>query len=228
VKPSAGPTLVAGSYPPIPVPSAQATLSAVRRELDAGREVKILSPRPSAAHYSIPITGLMAGRRLTRAKALSGCDRLVLCLEPGVPFAPPGRRDPAARAAARLLARAMRRFSHTTLIVTGDVGAPAKAMSLLQGAADEVLEDRRPGEPPDGVTVRGPKEVTQRDRARRLAGKAVRRVLGPERTARVGVSWLPVIVLMAVVTGACGMFLLVASAPDDEAVAEPAIAVQPR
>lgn len=180
--------LVAGSYPPIPVPSVSATLDAVRRELDAGREVKVVSPRPSAAHLSIPITGLMAGRRLARAKDLAGCDRLIMCVEPGIPFQPPGRRGVAARvsalATALTLARAMRLFAHTTLIVTGETGAPQKAMSLLRRAADDFLEDHRCGSPPRGVTVRGPTEITLDYRLRKLARRAARRMLGTEGLAR--------------------------------------------
>lgn len=198
-------TLVVGSYPPIPVPSAAATLDAVRRELEGGREVKIVSPRPSAAHYSIPVTGLLAGRRLTRARVLSGCGRLVFCLEPGVPFDPPDRRTTVSRLAdvpvAISLARAIRRFEHSTLIITGETGAGAKAVSLLRDAVDEVIEDCRPGAPPSGVTVRGPKEVTQLGRVRRLAGKAARRVLGAEGASRLRAYWLPIL-LMAIVFAA--------------------------
>ena len=195
--------LVAGSYPPIPVPSAAATVDAVRREVGAGHRVKVLSPRPSAAHYSIPLTGLLAGRRLARAKALSGCNRLVFCVEPGVPFSPPGRSNVIRRISAvveaTILARAMRHFEHTTLVMSGETGAPARALSLLRSAADEVIEDRRDGSAPRGVTVRGPKELTQSDRARRLAGKAARRVLGESVGSRVRGSWLAVITLMAIV-----------------------------
>ena len=42
------------------------------------------------------------------------------------------------------------------------------------------------------------------------------------------VDYRVMIVLMAVVTGACGIFLMVAGAPDDEVVGEPVVAVQPR
>jgi len=178
---SAGRTLVVGSYPPIPVPSAAATLEAVRRELDAGREVRVLSPRPSAAHYSIPILGPLAGRRLKRAKAVSECDRLVLCVEPVIPFDPPVRGVAARLSSAwvaRQLAVAMRQFSHSVVVITTEEGLLPGAVSRLRDAATEVLEDKRPGAPPDGVTVRGPKEVTVSDRFRRIAGKAARRVLG--------------------------------------------------
>ena len=195
--------MVAGSYPPIPVPSAAATLDAVRREVAAGREVKVVSPRPSAAHYSVPLTGLLAGRRLARVKDVSGCERLVLCLEPGVPFAPPGRNGLLSRLssvpAAAVLARSMRKFEHVTVVETGETGAPAKALSLLREAADEVIQDRRDGEPPGGVTARGPSETRQRDRARRLAGRAARRLFGAGFASRMRTSWLPALLLMAFV-----------------------------
>lgn len=177
--------MVAGSYPPIPVPSAGATLDAVRRGLSAGCDVKVLSPRPSAAHYCVPITGLMAGRRLNRARRYSGCERLVMVLEPGVPFTPPGGTSLASGIVSMFtavgLSWAFKRFDHTTLLIAGETGAPSGALRVLRAAADEVVEDRRDSDPPPGVTVRGPVEFRQRDRARRVAGRVKRALLARSR-----------------------------------------------
>ncbi len=173
--------IVAGSYPPIPVPAAGATVDAVRRSLLEGNQVKVVSPRPSAAHFAVPLLGVFAGRRLSRLRRLTGSDRLVFCVEPGLPFDPPG--SPSAFAGwralttARLLARSFRRFEHTTLIVAGDTGAPDNAVRILRRAADEVIDDPRRGETPSGVTTRGPLEMRPRDRVRRLIGAVARRVL---------------------------------------------------
>ena len=173
--------MVAGSYPPIPVPAAEATVDAVRRALSEGHEVKVVSPRPSAAHYAGALVGFIAGRRLNGLRRVTRCDRLVFCLEPEVPFDPPGKTTVGstrrAMITARLLARSFRRFDHTTLIIAGDSGAPAEAVRVLEEAADEVVEDRRTGTPPPGVTTRGPVEMRPRDLVRRFAGGAVRKVL---------------------------------------------------
>lgn len=181
--------LVVGSYPPIPVPAVAATLNAVRRELTAGRSVRVVSPRPSAAHYAVPITGLLAARRLSRVRSLSGCNRLVLCLEPGVPFAadrmPGGLRAIRSVATAVLLVSAMRGFAHATVVVTTDQRMPARAMSWVLRAADEVIEDKQEGEPPPGVSTLGPNENRPGDRARRIAGRVVRKLVGEASATRI-------------------------------------------
>ena len=170
--------IVAGSYPPIPVPAAAATLDAVRREIAEGREVRVVSPRPSAAHYSIPIAGVFAGRRLRKVGELSTSSRLVLCLEPGLPFSPPGERMSGLGSfvTAVSIARAMRHFEHSTVVVAGEPGASERAVALIRRAAQEVVSDVREGDPPAGVTARGPKEPLYR--VRRLAGRAARGLLG--------------------------------------------------
>ena len=173
--------IVAGSYPPIPVPAAGATVEAVRRALIEGHEVRVVSPRPSAAHFSGPLIGLIAGRRLNRLRRLTASTRLVFCLEAEVPFDPPGPSTTRSRwkalATAYLLARTFRRFDYTTLVVVCDTGGRKDAVRILERAADTVVEDRREGELPEGVTVRGPVEMRSRDLARRFVGGIARRAI---------------------------------------------------
>jgi hypothetical protein len=172
--------MVAGSYPPIPVPAADSTVDAVRRALDEGHEVTVVAPRPSAAHYAVPLVGVLAGRRLGRLRRMTGTERLVFVVETSVPFDPPGHSGRLFRvrasATAHLLARAFGQFEHSTLILAGDTFAPDDAMRILESAADEVIEDRRSGQAPPGVTTRGPVELRARDRARRLVGGILRRL----------------------------------------------------
>jgi hypothetical protein len=191
--------LVVGSYPPIPVPGVAATLDAVRSVWEHGDEVHVVSPRPSAAHYASPIVGWLAGRRLRRLRQVTGATELVFCVEPGVPFdplpevRPRGERQgwgPAAwlrsgpvgharaRLAARLLARSMRGFQHTTLVLTADAAGPPAAIATLRRAADTVVEDRRPGRAAPTVTVRGPRELTAVVRLRQVVNLVAYRLLG--------------------------------------------------
>lgn len=173
--------IVAGSYPPIPVPAAGATLDAVRGALNEGHDVRVVSPRPSAAHFSGPLIGPIAGRRLNRLRRLTASTRLLFCLESEVPFDPPGSSTRTSRwkalATAYLLARTFGRFDHTTLIVVGDSTGNQDAVRILERAADVVIEDRREGQPPEGVTVRGPVEMRSRDLARRFVAGIARRAI---------------------------------------------------
>ena len=172
--------IVAGSYPPIPVPTAGATVDAVRRALLDGHQVIVVAPRPSAAHFAVPLVGVLAGRRLDRLRRLTGSERLVFILEPAVPFDPPGQSrwfgGPRGSLIAFLLARSFGRFQHTTLILAGETRAREDALRILRRAAVEVIEDVREGEPPHGITTRGPLELRFRDRARRSVAAVLRRV----------------------------------------------------
>ena len=173
--------IIAGSYPPIPVPAADSTVDAVRRALREGHLVTVVSPRPSAAHYSVPLVGPFSGRRLSRLRRREQAERFVFVVEPGIPFDEPGSSTPFATPRAMLtalsLARAMRHFDQTTVIIAGDTGAPGRAVGIITSAADEVIEDAREGRSPSGVTTRGPLEMRPQDRARRIVRGVARRLL---------------------------------------------------
>ncbi len=130
--------LVLGSYPPVPGEAAAATLAAVGRAWRDGREVVVVSPRVSAAHEVARLAGLGAARAVKRLAGAYGCSEVVLCLEPGMPFS--GRRPGGwrARRSSRRLAGVLRSFQGAELVVTGDLGLPAKVLSPLWAAATTV------------------------------------------------------------------------------------------
>ncbi len=109
--------LVVGSYPPVPGAAAAATVAAVRRAWDAGVEVVVVSPRPSAASFVVPVAGTALGRELAKLRLAHACNEVVLCVEPGWPF---GARRNATRTA-RALAHALRGFERAELVVTGEI-----------------------------------------------------------------------------------------------------------
>ena len=167
------PVLVVGSYPPIPVSGAAATLGEVRRAWDAGDEVRVVAPRLSAAHIAIPMTGLLASKRLDYARRLFGARKIVLVVEPGYPLASWG--------SAWSLARALRRFDHVRLVRTADLPIGTAGWDRLAALADEV-DTAEPGSTAAGVTPLGSPEVTMWVRVRaRLAPlrRALRGTPGP-------------------------------------------------
>ena len=168
--------LVVGTYPPIPLPSAQASLAAVQEGWDAGYEVTAVSPRWSAAHLMVPIAGPLAGRRLENTRRLTSATRVVLVAEPGCPI--PTRGQTVQQLTVRSLARSLARFEHVTLIRVGDLGLPTGLDQRLAATAHDVRDqpDDGPGIP--GVTPLGPPEVQARDRPRLLAAAAARQLLG--------------------------------------------------
>ncbi|HWE57397.1 MAG TPA: hypothetical protein VG435_17965 [Acidimicrobiales bacterium] len=169
------PVLIVGSYPPIPVPGAPVTIAEVRRAWAAGDEVVVVSPRLSAAHLAVPVAGLLAGRRLANVARVAGADRVVLVVERGFPFL--GRSRAEDIVTAELLARALRRFAGSRLVVAGPDAAPAAALARLRPAVAEVAQvDAGPAIP--GVTVLGPPEVRPAEQPRRVAGLVARRLLG--------------------------------------------------
>ena len=170
---SGDPILIIGSYPPIPVAGAAATVREVRRAWDAGDEVRVVAPRLSAAHVAIPVTGPMAARRLDYARRRYGATRIVLVVEPGYPLV--------SRSTAWSLARALRRFDHVRLVRTADVPEGIPGWGRLAALAHEV-DVAEPGSTAAGVTPLGSPEVTMWVRVRaRLAPlrRALRRSLGP-------------------------------------------------
>ena len=156
--------VVVGSYPPLPGPATAAALGAVRRAWDAGFSVRVVSYRSGAASLTVPIVGPLAGRRLEQVRQhLGRPPRLVLGLQPGVPFSSPSSAHQLATAAG--LAVAMRRFDHVTVLVTGDLGVTRKCFWVLARAVDcfsvatqadaDRLPRHLPGGPPSRVRRTG-------------------------------------------------------------------------
>lgn len=172
--------LVVGSYPPIPVPGAAVTVDEVRRVWASGAEVTVVAPRLCASHLTVPVYGLLAGRRLDNVRRVTGSDRLVMVLEDGYPLPPsPG---PLQIASAAALIRALRGFRHVRLVQAGALRLAPGVEGRLRAAAGEYLTV--PAGPPEpGVTALGPPESPPSDRIGHLAGRAANRVLGPRAPA---------------------------------------------
>lgn len=176
----APPVLVVGSYPPIPVPGAPATVAEVRRAWAAGDEVTVVSPRLSAAHLAVPVFGELAGRRLRNVARHTGARRLVLVVEEGFPF--PSGPAPRQLVTALVLLLAFKEFGHVRLVRAGSVSLPTPVWNRLAAAADEVAE-AEPGPAATGVTPLGPPEVARSELPAHLADRAARRLLGPQARA---------------------------------------------
>ncbi len=113
--------VVVGSYPPVPGPATEATLSAVRRAWDSGSTVGMASYRTGAADVRVPVAGPLAGWRLEQVRRHFGRPaHLVLTVQRGVPFSDCRLWPQLATAAG--LALAIRRFRQTTVIVAEDPG----------------------------------------------------------------------------------------------------------
>jgi len=111
--------VVVGSYPPVPGPATEATLSAVRRAWDSGSTVGMASYRTGAAPVRVPVAGPLAGWRLEQVRRhFGGPAQLVLTIQRGVPFSDDRLWPQLATAAG--LAVAVRRFRRATVIVAED------------------------------------------------------------------------------------------------------------
>lgn len=172
--------LVVGSYPPIPVPGAGASLEEVRRAWAAGHEVTVAAPRLCASQLVVPVAGLLAGRRLRNLRRVTGIDRLVLVVEDGYPFTRGDLLHQALTAA--LLLPALRSFGHVRLVRAGQPGVHPAVWGRLQTAADETGSyDRGPAA--EGVTPLGPPEQPPSERARAALRTGTARLLGPRAPA---------------------------------------------
>ncbi len=209
--------LVVGSYPPVPGPASAATVAAVERAWAAGYEVRVISPRPSAAARVLAFDGPGLGAELERRCRTGSYRRVVVCAEPGWPFpAEPGLLS-GPRRTARRLARALATVREAELVLTGPVAAmhqvvlalpllwpsvgtvsastpalAAAAAATVPEAAVSVAAPSTRRLPLDGLVgaatglsawpgVVGPMEPGQRSqmaRARRLAGRTARTLLG--------------------------------------------------
>ena len=113
--------VVVGSYPPVPGPATEATLSAVRRAWESGSTVGMASYRTGAAAVRVPVAGPLAGWRLEQVRRHFGQPaHLVLTIQRGVPFSDDRWWPQLATAAG--LALAIRRFRQATVIVAEDPG----------------------------------------------------------------------------------------------------------
>ncbi|HLI53838.1 MAG TPA: glycosyltransferase [Acidimicrobiales bacterium] len=172
-----GPALVVGSYPPIPLPSAQVTVAEVERAWAEGMGVTVCSPRRSAAHLAVSVRGILAGRRLDNVRRHTCSARLVMVAEHDFPVPRGGllRR----LAAAWVLSRAFRGFEHVRLVRTCSYGRVVDR--VLSAGADETVTVEVAAGPP-GVTPAGPRDVP----LSQMPGRLLRRLLGPggRRAAR--------------------------------------------
>lgn len=111
--------MVVGSFPPVRTAATNATLSAVRRELAAGRAVITASPRPSAASLVLRLYGPRGSWRLEEVRRRTKAERLVLSLEPGWPL-PPG------------IGLILRRFARVTLLASDESAQGIRTMQRLR------------------------------------------------------------------------------------------------
>jgi hypothetical protein len=167
--------LVVGSYPPVPTPGSEASMAAVRRAWAGGCEVTVVSPRPSAAHLTVAVVGVLAGHRLTALRHLTGARAVVLVAEAGLPV--PSGPKLVQEVTVRGVVRALGGFDRATVVRAGPLRIPSRLEArLLAGAAEVIDEPVRSG-PDPGVTVLGPQEVSLRERPRWMAERLARAVL---------------------------------------------------
>jgi hypothetical protein len=214
--------LVVGSYPPVPGPASAATVAAVERAWAAGYEVRVMSPRPSAAARVLAFDGPGFAAELGRRCRRGPYQRVVVCAEPGWPFpAEPGLLS-GPRRTARRLARALATVREAELVLTGPVAdmhqvvlalpllwpsvgtvsasTPALAAAAAALAPEALVAVAAPSTrrlpldelvggatPPLGrpgvVGPMEPGQMSQMARARRLAGRTARTLLGSHEPA---------------------------------------------
>jgi hypothetical protein len=130
--------LVVGSYPPVPGAPAAATVAAVRRAWAGGAEVVVVSPRPSAAAFVVPLGGPAFSRELAKLRLAHVCNEVVLCLEPGWPFAGSARAGSSAARTAQALAQALSGFERAELVVTGELALAPEVLAPLWPVVEQV------------------------------------------------------------------------------------------
>ena len=172
--------LVIGSYPPVPLPAADASVAEVRRGWDAGHQVTVVSPRLSAADLMVPVAGPLAGHRLKNVQRHTSSNRVALVVEPGFPVpAGPGLLQ---WITVLGLVRALKAFDHVTVVRVGSAGLSSRADAALAGAADVVtqlvVDQAASPRSATGVTPLGPSETGALDRGRQMTAVLARRVLG--------------------------------------------------
>lgn len=131
---SASRVVVFGEYPPFSTPGAVATLATVRSLLEAGREIEVVSPQPSAAHHHADPGNPIGAVRLAR---IVGRAELVARLDPGILRHTTGRGPIAARTATAL---AVRRAGSATIYLPPLTAEPAgKWVRAILGPATRVV-----------------------------------------------------------------------------------------
>jgi len=126
--------VVYGEYPPFTTPGAAATLATVRSLLADGREIEVVSPKPSAAHHHADVGNPKGAAKLAR---LVGGAELVARLDPGILGQSGGAGPAAARAAVGL---AVRRARSATIHLSPLTAPPAgKWVRAVLGPADRVV-----------------------------------------------------------------------------------------
>ena len=130
--------VVYGEYAPFPTSSAAATLATVRSLLTDGREIEVVSPRPSAAHYNADVGNPKGAAKLAR---LVGGAELVARFDPGILGQARGAGAAAARAA---LGLAVRRARSATIYLSPLTAPPDRwwVRSILGPASRVVVASR--------------------------------------------------------------------------------------
>ena len=199
--------LVVGSYPPVPSPASVATVAAVRRGWDEGREVEVVSPRPSAADQSARLVGFRAAWTLNQLRRTKRPDEVWLSLEEGMPLTARANRC-RHRAEATAVAWVLKGYPRVVVLATSDMEVRSSSLAPLWRQVDGVVtpsegegrrlsarlgvpprliqvdpswvpEDRTVPPWPRGViTPSGPREWEWSERLRHLAGPMARRLLG--------------------------------------------------
>jgi len=131
---------VFGPYPPMPGPAADATLDGVRRLLAGGCDVRVISPRPSAAHDHADLRRPAGAWRFARFAA--GATELVVHLDRELLTSPARRGQLPARLA---LAAALRSARHSVVHLPAGVEPGEGWARLVLRAADEVVSDGADG-----------------------------------------------------------------------------------
>jgi hypothetical protein len=138
--------IVYGEYPPFPTPGAAATLATVRGLLSDGREIEVVSPKPSAAHHHADIGNPKGAAKLAR---LVGGAELVARFDPGILGQSGGKASPAAARAA--VGLAVRRARTASIYLSPLTAPPAgKWVRSLLSPAERVVV----ASPEDAATLR--------------------------------------------------------------------------
>ncbi|HEV7535041.1 MAG TPA: hypothetical protein VGP90_05360, partial [Acidimicrobiia bacterium] len=126
--------VVYGEYPPFATPGAVATLATVRSLLAEGRDIEVVSPKPSAAHHHAEIGSPRGAARLA---ALVGGAELVARFDPGILGHSGGAGPNGARAAVGL---AVRRARTATIHLSPLTAPPAgKWVRAILSPAERVV-----------------------------------------------------------------------------------------